>query len=376
MKTRLFIGLALFGLLFGLLSACSRIWNPVELLSQIEEPQKYTIRNMAWSPDGKKLAFTVYNMPQTPEGPEFFDSQAGDYQHYLINPDGESLKRIPLTDPQKSERLFWVSPERFVLNNGITYQLNYLGQPQFISDSGYKTHVLSHMCSLTPSQDLLIQGRVNNPQGRTAEFFTPGLFIKKESEYQQILPLQFQTTTDFEAPNTLSGTAMACSPFSNRIYLEFGTDPYLSKIRHHLLAEIDIEKKQVLNPTRFYSIDPPSDPKTLTDMLHFLGWKDENRIYYAVQKSAPESEKKVIVYDYDLTTHTSTEIKNISPPILSAIQNQAAFAFSPDLTQVAFVEKKTQKLMLSDLQGKTSKVLLDIPIALAEQNQDLNRLKF
>ncbi|MGE3727171.1 MAG: hypothetical protein AB7I41_16555 [Candidatus Sericytochromatia bacterium] len=131
-----------------------------------------------------------------------------------------------------------------------------------------------------------------------------------------------------------------------------------------------------MNPTRFYSIDPPSDPKTLTDMLHFLGWKDENRIYYAVQKSAPESEKKVIVYDYDLTTHTSTEIKNISPPILSAIQNQAAFAFSPDLTQVAFVEKKTQKLMLSDLQGKTSKVLLDIPIALAEQNQDLNRLKF
>lgn len=372
MKVRILIGLILFGWLFGVLSACSQIWNPIELLSQIEEPQKYAIINMAWSPDGKKLALTIKNLPQTPDiFPE------NDYhQHYLINTDGASLKKIPLIASDTSPLFFWVSSERFVLNNGTTYQLNYLGQPQFISDSGYKTHVLSHMCSLTPAKDLLIQGRVNNPQGRTSEFFTPGLFIKKESEYQQILPLQFQTTADFEAPNTLSGTALACSPFSNRIYLEFSSGTHDAKAQHHLLAELDIEKKQVLNPTRFYSLDPPSDPMIPREMLHFLGWKDENRIYYAVQKSAPESEKKVIVYDYDLTTHTSTELKNISPPILLAIQNHAAFAFSPDLTQVAFVEKKTQKLMLSDLQGKTIKTLLDIPIALAEQNPDLNRLKF
>lgn len=344
-----------FVLSFSFLFSCVKWWGPTDF----GPLPRYRITSLAWSPDGKKLAFMG-----------FHDEYTVDFNInlYLIDENGQNLKKIK-NSPLKITpyRLFqWASADTLLTGNRWNlYQIDLQGQEKMVLNLDSNIYTINNACILKDSKNMIVSGQEYKHTISTLN----DLFILKENEQPRIQTIHFQDNSEFKHEDIVLDGSLACSPFSKKIYLDYANKS--AKKTFHSLAEIEIESNKLLSPLVFRNISFPTETNKTQGKLQFLGWKDEQTLvyHYLAGENEPELGTESHFYEYNSVNKTTTELKQISPEIARIIRYERAFAFSPDFTRIAYINETEEKLLLSDLAGKSVKTLFEIHPTLSGSNQ-------
>lgn len=369
---------------FAIFLSFSFLFSCVKNVWELDPPgvlPTHQIEDLQWSPDGTQLALMEYF--------RFSPHKQTDYHLYLWSFKDSQLKLVQ-GNPSEigSYTLFqWISEKAFLTGNlKDIYEVNINGQFQTHLHTEKEISRVDRGCPSFDTHDLIISASGNRTStqvpitkdNQTYETSTPlnKLFIKKSPtpSEKDLFELKIENINEKNIPNF--GQFISCSPFSNRIYFNYAD--YGSAKIQHAVAEVNTEQSQLINPLVFltYPLKISSSGQVFPQ-FKFVGWKSENTVIYLYKE---EKDLRISFYEFNLIDQTLKKWTAISDTLIDKIEQKGVyadapdfkevtiFAFSPDFQQVAYVDKKADKLMLSDLNGQNIKTILDI-------QKDLSREK-
>lgn len=332
-------------LLSVLLFSCG--WGPTDFI-----PTQQQITNLAWSPDGQKLAFMYENDKETNHNISFYRSSL-----YVINVDGTGLKRVQL-NPESSSPYYlhqWAPYPEIITGGSLniySVKLNDQEAQQILLNlnKDQNQDYFGHTCILNGNLNILASSQMNIRLG--------SLNKNTGSSFDKLKFLSWEDGTPANQRLNMTNP-FACSPYKNQIYFS-GILSKSDSNYQHFIAELDSETGTIAQPIVFKSISFDKDNPQEQGHLHevtFLGWKNEHTIVY-FQRS------DTAIYEFDLAKKIVSLRSDISQPILTALKKPLYKAvFSPDFKKVAYTQQDTinpinTQLIISNPDGTQAKSLL------------------